>query len=102
MPLRRQTYLSKQKVKVHVPAYPESYPSSSAIAKNLEARTNMLRLMIAKIANPKSRNVIKIKIVGNTRKSNFHNRRRLILICLLTVTTDASDVKRRAIVKRIV
>ena len=71
------------------------------ISENLEARTNMIRLMIASTENPKARNAITRKSVVNTRNRTNQTHRQAIPIRLTTVTTDARNVKIRAIGKSI-
>ena len=71
-------------------------------AANLEARTNLIRLMTANKENPKARNAIKRKIVRKTRNKTRQNHRQAILIRPTTVTIDAKDEQtRRAIRERI-
>ena len=76
----RPTESPKQKGKAHVLADPESDPSFSdspsiesdssddSNCRKFKRRTNIIQLMIANTENPKSRNVIKIKNVGITKK----------------------------------
>ena len=72
------------------------------IATNLEAKTNMIWPMIASTEYPKARNVIKIKIAGNTRNRTCQTHSKAILIRLTKVPIDARDAKiGRAIGKRI-
>ena len=72
------------------------------IAENLEARMNLIRLMIKNTENPKARNKIKRKNVRNTRNRTLRTHRQAIVIFPITVTIDARDKKiRRAIRKRI-
>ena len=71
------------------------------IAANIEARTNLIRLIIANTANPKARNATKIKSVGNTRNRNRYTHHLVIMIHLATVTTNTREVKRRGTGKRI-
>ena len=52
------------------------------IATNLEAKTNMTRLMIASTENPKARNMIKIKSAGNIRNRTCQTHSQAILIRL--------------------
>ena len=71
-------------------------------AENLEARTNMIWMMTANTANPKSRNVINRKSVKNTQNRIRQTHPREILISPKKVTIDARDAKiRRAIGERI-
>ena len=62
----------------------------TAIAENLEARINMICLMIAITENPKARHAIKRDSVGNTRNRTRQTHRRAILIFL-----NDSDYRRK-------
>ena len=64
-------------------------------------RTNLIRQMIPVTANQTKINAIQRKSVGNTGNRSRQTHRRAILIRPATVTTDASDVKRRVTGKRI-
>ena len=90
------TESSEKNGKAHVPGDPDPDPSSSdSSSKNLISRMTPITV------NQIKRNAIRRKSVGNTiyRTRQFH--RREILIFPTTVTTYASNVKRRAIRKRI-
>ena len=88
----RPTDSSKRKEKAHVPADPESDPSSS------DSPSNETDLSDDKITvNQTKRNAIQRKSVGNTRNETCQTHRQAILILLKTVTPDASGVKRRGI-----
>ena len=58
--------------------------------------------MIASTENPKARNTIKGKSVGNTRNRTSQTHRGVIMIHLMTLNIDARGAKiRRATEKRI-
>ena len=72
------------------------------IAKYIEARTNLICLMIANTVNPKARNTIKRKIILNTRNRTHQTYRRVILIGPTTVTIYKRDANIRIFIgKRI-
>ena len=74
-------------------------PMTANIA-SLEARTNMVRMMTENTANPKSRNAIKIKIIGNAQNRNHQTHRQETLIFPTKVIINLRDViRRRAIGK---
>ena len=61
----------------------------TAIIENQEERADLIWPMIASTENPKARNVIKIKSVGNTRNRTRQNHRLATLIRPRTVTRYA-------------
>ena len=86
---------SEQTGKAHVPGDLDPDPSSS------DSSSKQIRRMIAIPVNKLKRNVIRRKIVGNTRNRTRKTHRRAILIRVTTVTKYTSGVKRRATGKRI-
>ena len=74
----------------------------TAIAANLEARTNMIRLMIANIKISKARNAIKRQIFENIGQMTRQTHHQAILIRPTTVPIYERDTQKRiAIIKRI-
>ena len=69
---------------------------------NIEARMNLIRPMTANIENPKSRNAIKIKSVGNTQKRTRQTHRQTVLICPTKATIDARYAKTRRAIGKII
>ena len=59
----------------------------------------MIHRIIAIAVNPKERNEIQRKSVGNTRNRNCQTHRRETMILPITLTIDESDTKRRSIWK---
>ena len=63
--------------------------------EKLEARVNLIWLMTENKANPKARNAIKRKIVGNTKNRTCQTHSSATLIHLTKVTINLRDVIRR-------
>ena len=81
----------KWKEKAHVPVDPESDSSSS------DSSSGKSDLSDDKSSSkPKNKKLNKRKIVGNTRNTTRQTHCRSILIRLTTVTTDASNTKRKS------
>ena len=66
------------------------------IEANLEARTNLIRLMMVITENPKAINVIKRKSVGNTRSRTCQTHSLAILIhpTILTIYSREAKIRR--------
>ena len=95
-PITRPIYLLEQNRKVHIPGEPDPDPSTSDSSSK---KYNSLKdINYSKSNKNKS---IRRKSVVNTRNRTPQTRRQAILILPTTVTTEASDVKRRAIGKRV-
>ena len=68
--------------------------------RQTQNRTNLICRMIAIPVNQIKRNVIRRKSVGNTINRTLQAHRRAILIRLITVITDASNIKIRVVEKK--
>ena len=100
-PQTRPTEFSKQKVKAHVPADPESYPSSSDSSSSESDLLDDRIFRKSRIKNKsdfsddrkyresKSKKFNTNKSVRNTRNRTHRTHRRVILIRLTTVIIDA-------------
>ena len=95
-PLTLTTDFPEKNRKLHVPGDPDpdpSFPDSSSNTSNSSKNSNSSKSIFKKEIGRKS--------VGNTRNRTRQTHFQAILIRLTTVTTDKSDVKRRAVRKQI-